>query len=381
VSGQTRRLAALRAVACLALLAYVLLAPRLFLSARAVPLVPALPAWPALPPPLDRLVLFALVGSLLGAALSSRLLTPALLLCAFLALGDQNRWQPWYFQSVGLIAAARVGHAGKAGLGLDLARLVVVATEFYAGLHKFTPEFVADVAPWLIGPWRGGLGEGRIERILAWAWLAPWLEMALGAGLLLPSLRRFAAGAALAVHALLVVAFGPTGHGFPVIALWNVEMVLLVALLFLGAPNVTARTVLWPARSAVARCFLLLFGILPLLHVFDAHDAYLSANLYTGNVNEAALLIPPVAWGRLDEDVRRHAVEAEGGYHLDLYRWGMADMNAPVYPETRVALAVASEMAARAGPGTDVAVVVRGRRHSGGRPTFTYRVLAPPVPH
>src|SRR5262249_38763884 len=150
------RAAALTRVLAVALLAGFLLSPKLWLSARTYPLAPVIDSL-ALPPPLDALLFGA--ACLLLVALAERprprrLLTAFLVLAAVLALGDQSRWQPWFYQYLAMLGALTLAawkpdspRAREAALAV--CRLVVAATYFWSGVQKMNATFLSEVYPFL----------------------------------------------------------------------------------------------------------------------------------------------------------------------------------------------------------------------------------------
>src|ERR1700733_9955673 len=90
----------LRICVILALLAGFALSPKLWLSSRLYPLTPV---WLFLRPlgsPGDRILFFATIALLIGSLVRPRrpLLAASCVLLVLLALQDQSRWQPWFYQ-------------------------------------------------------------------------------------------------------------------------------------------------------------------------------------------------------------------------------------------------------------------------------------------
>jgi hypothetical protein len=363
------RLAWLKGAAAGALVMGLLLSPKLWLSARSYPLVPVADFLPPIPAPLDTLcfgTLLLLLGAVLAVPRPRRLLVAFLGLAVVYGLWDQSRWQPWFYQYLGLLAAVAWGfwqpEAQRQECALNACRLIVAATYFWSGLHKMNVVFVTDTFPWLVKPLLSVVPPEAHPLVLQGGWLAALLECAVGAGLLLPPLRGAAVWLALGMHAFLLACLGPTGHNYnSVVWPWNVAMVLFVLILFWRTPGLGALAVLWPRRCPPARVALLLFGIVPGLHVFGLADAYLSAALYSGNSPVADVVVSAAVRERLPAGVRPYFQEAEDGtFRLFVFNWSMGELNVPPYPEERVYRVVARKLAEAAGD-SGVVLVITGR--------------------
>jgi hypothetical protein len=362
-----------------------LLSPRLWLSDRSYPLTPDSDQLPAIPPPWDAVWFVAMLLLLPPIALVRQprwLLVALLALAAAAALWDQSRWQPWFYQYLvqfGALAwASRKPDSPPAQrAALDTCRLVVAATYFWSGTHKLNATFLADTYPWLVKPLLALL-PGSLHPVLVGAGvLVPFAELGLGVGLLVRPLRPVAVAGAVAMHLMLLLVLGPTGHNWnSVVWPWNVVMAALVVTLFHRTPAVTARSVLWPAGSLYARVVLVLFGVLPGLHLFGLWDAYLSAALYSGNVIEGRVQVTQDQVERLPADVRQDLQQGADGWELDLMSWSMRDLNVPDYPARRVYLHVARVLADRSEPPADLVLVVGEQPdwYTGRRRETTYSI-------
>ena len=144
----------------------VLLAPRLFLAARAYPRVPVLERWPLLPAPLDVLVLGALLAALIGVALAPRprwWAAAATGLVLVLGADDQSRWQPWFYQYAVMLATLAL--ARDAGQTVRAWRVVLVGLYLWSGIQKLNVTFVTLLFPWLIEPLARGV-PGALKEVI-----------------------------------------------------------------------------------------------------------------------------------------------------------------------------------------------------------------------
>jgi hypothetical protein len=351
---------------CLACLAGLVLCHRLYLSRSTYPLSPVLDALPGLSVPLAHIVLGALLVALAGGAVTPwprPCVAAALALALVLAAGDQSRWQPWFYQYL-LMLGAFVGVARRQATedGLDTCRLVLVGLYLWSGLQKLNVTFATVVFPWLVAPLTGRLPAALGAWLGAAGPVVPVVEIALALALLVPGARHAAVLLAVALHASVLLLLGPPGHAInAVIWPWNVAMPVLVVLLFWRAP-VRARQVLGRRRPAWHVVVAVLVLVLPLLSTVGLWDAYLSGALYSGNIQEAVIVVTPDVKARLPEEARRHVVTNRTGAELLVVGdWSLAAVGAPPYPEARVYRALARWVCGHAVAPDDVALVVFGK--------------------
>jgi hypothetical protein len=353
-----------RVVVAAAFAAGLLLAPRLFLATRSYPRAPVLDSWPSLAAPFDVVVLGGLLAALCGVALAPRprwWAAAATVLALVLALEDQSRWQPWFYQYVVVLAA--LAAARDSDDAIAAWRAVLVGLYLWGGIQKLNSTFMTHVFPWLVEPLTSVLPAG-LDGLLFRGWIVvPALEIAVAAGLLVARLRNAAVVAAVATHVVVLGLLGPLGHGTnTVVWPWNAALATLVALLFWNEGDAAGLHVLAPRRLGAAAAALVLFLILPASSFAGRWDAYLSGALYSGNVQVAALSITADVAARLPEPARRHVARNRAGANvLDVWEWSMGELGVPSYPEDRVFRAVARDVCRLAGDPADVALVIFGR--------------------
>lgn len=341
-----------------------LLAPRLFLASRAYPRAPVLEGWPLLSAPFDLIALGGLLAALVGVALAPRprwWAAAATALALLLAVDDQSRWQPWFYQYVAMLTALAV--ARDAGDTLAAWRAVLVGLYLWSGIQKLNAAFMTHLFPWLVEPLAGVLPAG-LHRMLLSGWVVvPVMEIAVAVGLLVPRLRNAAVVGAIATHVVVLGLLGPLGHGTnAVVWPWNAALAALSVLLFWNAGPAPVLELLVPRRLGAHAAALVLFGLLPALSFAGRWDAYLSGALYSGNVKAAALSVTDAVAARLPEPARRHVAKNRmGATVLDVWEWSMGELAVPSYPEDRVFRAVARDVCRLAGHPADVALVVFGR--------------------
>jgi hypothetical protein len=240
---------------------------------------------------------------------------------------------------------------------------VLVGLYLWSGIQKLNATFMTRLFPWLVEPVAGALPAGLHQILLAGWMVVPTTEIAVAVGLLVPRLRNAAVVAAVATHVVVLGLLGPLAHGTnAVIWPWNAAMTVLVALLFWNARGAAALDTLVPRRVGAHTALLALFVALPVLSFAGRWDAYLSGELYSGNLKVGALSITDAVALRLPAAARRHVRSNRAGANaLDLYEWSMGELSVPSYPEDRVFRAVARDVCRFADNPGDVVLVVFGR--------------------
>jgi hypothetical protein len=293
--------------------------------------------------PLDFVWLGALFVLLALAAVSARprkYLAAFLVAAGLLALWDQSRWQPWFYQYYFMLAAlalfpwrdegGRVDERRRAAL--DACRLVVAGTYFWGGAQKLNPGFEGTMLLLL-------------ERLLPQAWAAalaaasalvvPAVEILVGVALLTRRFRNAAVALALSTHAVVLLLLVPSGTN-TVVWPWNVAMAASAVILFWRARDFPARRVLVDLRRPFNLAVAVLFCVMPALSFAGLWDSYLSSALYSGGTGEAVIRFGETVHAGLPARARRAAARAGDGYVLSVRRWSFAELNVPAYPEERV---------------------------------------------
>jgi hypothetical protein len=367
------RLFRLRAVVAAGLMAGLLLSPKLWVSTRIYPLTPVVQFLKPLPYPLDYAVYILLLALLAVTAAARGLPSPrwwiaaSVLLLAALCAQDQSRLQPWCYQYAFMLAALAFANTDTS---LNVCRLIVAAIYFWSGAQKLNPYFAPGAFTWLAHPLAAHFPALAIKT----GYAAPFVEMACAIGLLTRRFRMPAIVGLIAMHAGILLAIGPLGHGFnTVVWPWNIAMVVFLLLLFRHSET-RGREILWgPGRFQ--RLVLVLFGLAPALSFFNLWDSYLSAALYSGNKNQGAVYMSAGVAEHLPDEVDDDvSEEADGIDKLLVNDWSFDELNAPAYPEVRVYKNVARKLCEFAAKPSDVRLEVQGKAvlaNGSGKRTFT----------
>jgi uncharacterized membrane protein YphA (DoxX/SURF4 family) len=383
-----RTIRLLRLVLVLATAVGLAITPKLWVSShRLFPLTPVWGGLPQPPFPFDYILAGLLLASLAGVELAPQaglFIKIFLALAGLLAALDQGRWQPWVLQYAVMFGALLIlpwnrpsqWTARETGGALDACRLFMAWTYFYSGLQKLGYGFVIVLA---------GMLEPVFQRLhLNTAWLTLRLlvpaalllglvECASGVMLVFERTRPVAVVSTILMHVSLLLWLGPLGLNWNyAIWPWNLAMIALLLLLFRRGSPWDFKTL--ARRHPYAQAVGVVFGVLPLLTLLGWADSDLGFSLYSGAIKAGNIYVPPQRVPELPELVR-HYTKPDGLIEID--KWCEAELGAPLYPETRVFVAVGRQVASWLGPGATVRVieVERPNRLTGQRKATTFDPL------
>jgi len=286
---------------------------------------------------------------------------------------DQHRLQPWAYQFV-LIAVVLCGSTEQRGL--PLLRLLVIGIYFHSALSKFDASFLDTHGQQLTAAAAGAFGvslkelSDGVRRLIAAS--LPIGELVAAAGLFWRRTRRIAVLLSVLMHAVLLLALGPWGLDHkPAVLIWNLFFVAQNIALFWEPVRgsdpptdgfIASHTPLrWhQLRDGLTAAVIYAATLLPFLEPFGYFDHWPAWALYASHPERVTVTVRCLKRDDLPENVRRFTEpESAGAWcRVDLDRWSLETLNVPVYPQGRYRLAVAAAVAARAGLGEAVAVVV-----------------------
>lgn len=339
----------------------------LWLNVRSYPLVPAIAGLPPIGHPLDWILLAAELVLLVCIFIAQRpraYIWVFLGILAILCLYDQTRWQPYVFQYAFLFAALtayswRNGDAKSRLRALNIARLIIVCTYIYSGLQKINPGFFGQVWPWITQPLTHAYPLAT-EPILLFGYLAPFIQIAFGLGLLSKRFRKPAVVFAVLMHCFILAMIGPWALDWnSVVWPWTVAMAFFDVILFGGADDFSYQDVFSPGNSILHWVVLILFAVMPIFSFFNLWDSDLSAALYSGNLTEGYIHVSDIGMSELPTDIQQYAApDGQNDNILPIKNWALGDMNAIEYPETRVFTAIAKSVCSQMTDPTQLVLVV-----------------------
>ena len=324
---------------CLVWLVTKLLCYKLWLSDRLFPLVPVHDSLAALPASLHLMLLCLSVFCMaLFLFYPNKKIIIFLLLAEILScLLDQNRWQPWEYQFICMLAAyVLINDENKCRFSWQL---IIISLYFFSGLYKCNNNFIHNVWNRLllrqvlgvsdIGPWLSRAG-----------YLIPFIEMLAALALCFTVTRKPAVWLLIAMHLLNLLLLGPAGAGInSVIWPWNILMPVLLFGIFYNDNLNFINSILWKPVFT----WLLLIGwwILPWLQLGGYWDKYLSGVLYSGNKEYLYICTNDTT---VRQQLKNSIVPKKKNLPctdaISVYLWGMMEINTAPYPEARVYKAI-----------------------------------------
>lgn len=369
--GPAARVFYLKATATIGLMTGLFFSMNLWAGERVFPLAPVWSGMPAIPLAVGTTLFALMIGSLLAALVSpkpQKFIFSALGIGAVLALSDQMRLQPWFCHFFFMLATLGLfswNHADteKREAVLHTSRLIVASLYFFSGLQKVNVAFMVGIFPWMIEPISRFLPDILRGLPVALGVAVPFIEMAIGIGLLTKRWRKYAIAGAFAMLGIVLTALGPLGHDWnSVVWSWNVAMALFVVILFWRIGDVSFRDILWTRNFPFQKAVFVLFVIMPALSFFNLWDSYPSSALYSGNTNSAQIYISESLKGKLPAEAERYVIKTETGRNeLDFFNWSFRELNVPPYPEARVYEAIARDICRYADAESDLSLVVHGK--------------------
>jgi len=379
-----RRVSLLRITLSLGCLFGLLLSRRLWVSERSYPLSPVTEKLPIISPTFAYVPFIALLVLLLIIAFNSRPVIPIVAFLAvslFLCLADQSRLQPWFYQYAVMFAAFAFYLRNGPDLDnqrwlLNTCRLIIAASYFWSGLQKIGVGFTDRVFPSLINPYLN-FAFGTVNLLPRPLLIAiPLLEVGIGIGLVTRRYRNLAVLFALTTHILILALLIPLRRN-SVVWPWNIAMAGFAFILFWRATDFSLRDILLPRKPGFQIIVLILFLIMPLFSFFNLWDSYLSASLYTGNVQAAVIDVSESAKQRLPPAIQAHvqANRTTGKLQINPTRWSLLELNVPSYPERRIFIKVAKKICEYGHEPHDVTLTIyeKPNRWNGSREISSYK--------
>jgi hypothetical protein len=352
VSGNTR----IFKIICITWLVTKLLCSKLWLATRSFPLVPVSDLFSGLPAAVH-IILFAvsLIGMLLFIFSGNKKIAWLFLIAEILScLCDQNRWQPWEYQFL-FMTTAYVIVKDEDRLRINW-QLIIAGIYFFSGISKFSSAFIHDIWQNLLLHHFFGVAA-PCKWLLRAGYVLPLAEMLAGIGLLTIRMRRPSIWFLAAMHLVILIGIGPFGLAVnSVIWPWNLAMPVILFLLFYSDAFRYQKEVY---RKPFTSITLLLWWVMPWLQLAGYWDKYLSSVLYSGGVEQLYICSDnPVAAKQFASFFEQNK-NVPCNTALSVYKWGMAEINVPPYPEPRIYRAVAKEWMKKYGEGNNKFMLIK----------------------
>ena len=340
-------------IICITWLVTKLLCLPLWLDTRSFPLVPVSDLFADLPASVH-VILFvvSIISMLLLIFFDNKKVAWVLLIAEILScLCDQNRWQPWQYQFL-FMTAAYVIVRNQDRLRINW-QLIIAGIYFFSGISKFSSAFIHDIWQNLILHHFFGVAEPG-KWLLRAGYVLPVVEMIAGI-VLLTKMRKVAVWFLILMHLLILVGLGSSVIN-TVILPWNIAMPVMLFLLFSSVALPYQKDAF---RKPFTWITLLFWWVMPWLQLAGYWDKYLSSVLYSGGVEQLYICSDsPVAAKQFASSFEQNK-NVPCAASLSVYRWSMAEMNVPPYPEPRIYRAIAKEWTKKYGEGNSKFVLVK----------------------
>lgn len=334
-----------RIAAVASTLVLMLYAPKLWLSTKIFPVIPMFDWIPIPTGSLEYVfwgILFA--SQLIYIFYNKRWLGwLALLTYVYLAMVDQNRLQPYFYQSaLTLLAIVIFPNKRDSKKVLYTVILIFFATYFWSGVQKLNEAFYIQ--------WLGALNKHfscveTAENALiclpqwfleAFTYAVPWLEASMGVLLLFNYTRKFAIGFILGMHAIIVFLLFYLGYGYNVVP-WNIQNMISVVALFYGLETLKPLD-FFVAKFDIQRALLIfLVMALPLANnLAGYYDNLLSFHFFTADLHYYNVYLHEDLKDKLPDNAKKFYREWEGETYINMNEWAQYDNKVLFYPEERI---------------------------------------------
>lgn len=256
------------------------------------------------------------------------------LLYVFLALIDQNRLQPYFYQSILSIFIVSLLNKDKLNAKLIMHGLmfVFIATYFWSGVQKIDPNFnyIWSLA---FAKHFGFLPESVRYLIIR---LIPYAEASVGLFLVFNLTRKLGVIGVVFMHTGITIMLLYLGYGYNVIP-WNLQNIISVIILFLFYKSNYNFDIFLYHFNYKKGIILVFTFLLPLTNFFGFWDNLLSYSFFSAKLKyyyvelNKEKLLP-----KLPKDIAYYVFEFEGKKIIDLNDWAGTENGVLLYPEDRV---------------------------------------------
>jgi hypothetical protein len=334
-----------RIVSTVAILVLMVYAPKLWVTTKIFPVIPMFDWLPIPNYPLDYILgIFFFIIQVVYIFQNKRWQgCLVVLLYIYLALVDQNRLQPYFYQSI-LTLFAIVIFPKKTNSKKVLYAIILVffATYFWSGIQKLNHAFYVQ--------WLGALNKhfscanGSENALIclpqwflvAFTYAVPWLEALMGVLLLFNKTRKFGVVFILSMHGIITFLLFYLGYGYNVVP-WNIQNMICVVVIFwnLKTENPFEFFVqFFNKQKVVMLSFTCLF---PLLNsTTDFYDNLLSFHFFSADLCYYNVYLNEELEEKLPSHIQEFYRYKKGKAYLNMNEWAQYDNKVLFYPEDRI---------------------------------------------
>lgn len=334
-----------RIIAVLAILVLMLYAPKLWISTKIFPVIPLFDWLPIPTNPLDYILAIFFFGIQIVYIFQNKRWQgiTIIVLYLYLALVDQNRLQPYFYQSILTILMIEI-FPKKTNYKKVLYAVILVffATYFWSGIQKLNHSFYVQ--------WLSALNKHfscvansntaliclpqKFLEIFTYA--VPWLEALMGVLLLFNKTRKFGIVFVLSMHGIITFLLFYLGYGYNVVP-WNIQNMFSVVIIFwtLKTTNALAFFAEFFDKQKIVALFFTC--ILPFANFTTGfYDNLLSFHFFTADLNYYNIVLNDELEESLPEHIKAFYRYKNSSAYLNVNEWAQYDNKVLFYPEERI---------------------------------------------
>lgn len=340
----TERLALIKIVTLIGIIASVLLSINLWAGQRWFPKAPIFDFLIGLQSPYDYINLGILLV-LLAISVFARSRTSIILLILFsvyLCMDDQNRLQPWFYNYILILFILlfykkRVDEPNNYTTVFISLQLLVALIYIFSGIQKFNSFFVSDTFSWMISALEPVFSTRQMNLFQKFGYVVPYIELFIGLGLLFRPFRFIAVPLVIIMHVFILIMLGPFGKSYNyVVWPWNIIMIVIDLLLFANVKQERFFDISILFKSASFYIVVTLMLIFPIFSFNNKYDSYLSSSLYSANTHNCQLILSDNAYNKLPYYIRHFVTKNDDYNILYIKQWAINELKAPCVPEYRI---------------------------------------------
>ena len=324
-----------RILAILAVLVLMVYAPKLWFTTKVFPVVPLFDWLPIPTSPIDYVFAgFFFIIQIIYIFQNKRWQGwTIILLYLYLALVDQNRLQPYFYQSFLTILAIEI-FPKKTNIRkvLYVVILIFFATYFWSGIQKLNEAFYIQ--------WLSALEKhfSFLPQLFLeiFTYAVPWLEALMGVLLLFNKTRKFGVLFILLMHGTITVILFYLGYGYNVVP-WNIQNMISVLILFWTLKTLNPLDFFLKYFNKQKLAILVFTVFLPFANNLTGfYDNLLSFHFFTADLSYYNVFIDEGLEDKLPEHIQAFYRYEDGKAYLNMNEWAQYDNKVLFYPETRI---------------------------------------------
>ena len=329
-----QKINAIRIIAILSTLAMMLYAPDLWITTKDFPVIPLFDWIPIPTAPFDTIFagLFFLSQVVYIFKPKRMLGWFVIFLYIYLALVDQNRLQPYFYQSfLTLLAIVIYKDKTSSKKVLYTIILIFIATYFFSGIQKLNGVFYIE---WMSALQKhfSFMPDSLLQGV---TYVVPWLEVMMAMFILFNKTRKLGVVMIVSMHTIITIMLVYLGYGFNVIP-WNFQNILSVLILLWSLQTISFSEIFTFGLNYQKALILLFTFILPFSNLFGGWDHLLSFSFFTSKLDYYYVIIHKDLMDKLPEGVTKYSRSNENMTVIYLNEWAGEVNKVLLYPQERV---------------------------------------------